>query len=157
MDFIILIKSIKPTTVTMCDVIKPYYTSLVTFDLLENKLDLLDEIPHKFTKNYKKDDYIDVKINDLDCDIPNHCKTVFKFQLECGAYPQETKKDFEITLVYYDSGYYATYVMGLRQCRECGCPTTEVFCDECLKSDSEDEEEDDEEDEEDETLTNPPQ
>lgn len=53
MDFIILIKSIKPTTITMCDVIKPYFKHTILPDDVVKLISKYLEIKERFSIRYQ--------------------------------------------------------------------------------------------------------
>jgi len=62
------------------------YPKYITISTMK-ELDLFDNISYKYIKDIinKDDDFIDVDIEDVDCDRVCWCKTRFKFEIDLGS------------------------------------------------------------------------
>lgn len=97
---------------------QPNYVKYLTFNDMDQDLELFDEIPFKFVRKYHEEEDIEVEILDLEYDRVGWSKTLFKFELECYK-GKDRIKEFEVVLEYSNSSWIAPYLTSFQLCACC--------------------------------------
>ena len=89
------------------------YTKSLMIETMK-KLDLFDDLPYKYIKDVinNDDDYIDVSMEDVECERPGYCKTRFAFKIDMGVDNGILNVDFQRE--YSSCGYYALLLIDLK-------------------------------------------